>query len=197
MFHKYQYWYFKKTIPSEQIDLIINLCEQNNLQSATIDTENPVLDYKKRDCSISWCNDKIIYDIINPYILNANKNAGWNYEISWNEDCQYTVYNKSQFYGYHIDALDEPYQNHINKNYQGKIRKLSMTLQLTDPSEYEGGNFYFKYFNNGRVKEDEVKGAKEKGTLIVFPSSVLHQVTPVTKGTRKSLVCWSLGYPFK
>ena len=56
MFHKYQYWYFKKTIPSEQIDLIINLCEQNNLQSATIDTENPVLDYKKRDCSISWCN---------------------------------------------------------------------------------------------------------------------------------------------
>ena len=196
MFLKNQYWYFKKAIPSDQIDLIINLCEQKNLQQAKIDVEH-IIDKKKRDCSVSWCNDKIIYDIINPFIQGANKNAGWNFEISWNEDCQYTVYNKSQFYGYHIDVYTEPYKNNNNKNYDGKIRKLSMTLQLSDPPEYEGGEFYFKYFDNEGVKEDNIKDAKEKGTLIVFPSSVLHQVTPVTKGTRKSLVCWSLGYPFK
>lgn len=196
MFFKNQYWYFKKAIPSNEIDIIINLCENNNLQQAKIDTKQ-IVNKKKRDCLISWCNDKKIYDIINPYIQNANKNAGWNFEISWNEDCQYTVYNKSQFYGYHIDSNVEPYTNNLNKNYNGKIRKLSMTLQLTDPSEYNGGDFYVKYFDSGKVKEHKIKDAKEKGTLIVFPSSLLHRVTPITKGTRKSLVCWTLGFPFK
>jgi len=196
VFLKNQYWYFKKAIPLDQINLIINICKKNNFEQGSIDTEL-IIDKEKRDCLVSWCNDKKIYDIINPFIQSANKNAGWNFEINWNEDCQYTVYNKSQFYGYHIDAFDYPYKNKKNKNYDGKIRKLSMTLQLSDPSEYEGGEFYFKYFDNGEVKEDNLKDAKEKGTLIVFPSSVLHQVTPITKGTRKSLVCWSLGYPFK
>jgi PKHD-type hydroxylase len=72
-----------------------------------------------------------------------------------------------------------------------------MTLQLTDSSEYNGGDFYVKYFDNGKEKEHKIKDAKEKGTLIVFPSSLLHRVTPITKGTRKSLVCWTLGFPFK
>ena len=106
-------------------------------------------------------------------------------------------YNKKQFYGYHIDSFIKPYKDCQNKNWEGKYRKLSLTLQLSDPSEYEGGDFYFKYLTSEGVKEEKVDDAKELGTIIIFPSFVYHQVTPITKGTRKSLVNWSLGFPFK
>jgi len=194
---KNHYWYFKKEISTAHINKIIKICEKQKKQDAEINNEKGIVDKKKRDCTVSWCDDTRIYNIINPYINTANKNAEWNYHIDWNETCQYTVYNKSQFYGYHADTFVNPYKNHKNKNYEGKVRKLSMTLQLSDPSDYEGGDFYFKYLTNKGVVEEKVNGAKDKGTLIVFPSFVFHQVTPVTKGTRKSLVNWTLGYPFK
>lgn len=195
MILKHNYWYFKN-VPTAQINEIIKICEKGKVEKGKTDNKG-IVDNTTRDCDVSWSSDKKIYDIINPYINGANKQAGWNFEISWNEECQYTVYNKSQFYGYHKDTFDTPYGKDKNKNFIGKIRKLSMTLQLSDPSDYEGGDFYFKYLNKNDVIEEKVDDAKDKGTLIVFPSHLLHQITPITKGTRKSLVCWTLGYPFK
>jgi PKHD-type hydroxylase len=71
------------------------------------------------------------------------------------------------------------------------VRKLSISIQLTNPEEYEGGELYLY---------DEDKGtlmSKEQGTLIIFPSYVLHEVMPVTKGERNSLVTWVTGKQFK
>ena len=70
-------------------------------------------------------------------------------------------------------------------------RKLSLVLQLTDPSEYEGGNLQVV----AGPKSQNVK--KQRGLIVAFPSFVLHQVTPVTKGTRQSLVAWTSGPPFR
>tara|TARA_R100001460_G_scaffold89539_1_gene131069 strand:- start:103 stop:690 length:588 start_codon:yes stop_codon:yes gene_type:complete len=195
MILKNHYWYFDKAISKDFINMIINICEKKNKKQAQIDEF--IEDKSRRDCLISFIDDKKIYDILNPFIHLANKNAEWNFEIDWNESCQYTEYNKSQFYSYHADSFCEPYKNHDNKNFENKVRKLSLTLQLTDPSEYEGGDFYFKYLTDKGVIEEKVEQAKELGTIIVFPSFVFHKVSPITKGTRKSLVNWTLGYPFK
>ena len=78
-----------------------------------------------------------------------------------------------------------------------------MTCQLTDGSEYEGGELEFDFRNYDPHMRDEAKHLKQaeeilpKGSIIVFPSFVWHRVKPVTKGTRYSLVMWNLGYPFK
>ena len=85
---------------------------------------------------------------------------------------------------------------------KGKIRKLSMTCQLTDGSEYKGGELEFDFRNYDPHMRDESKHriqCKEilpKGSIIVFPSFVWHRVKPVTSGTRYSLVVWNLGWPF-
>jgi PKHD-type hydroxylase len=71
------------------------------------------------------------------------------------------------------------------------VRKLSISIQLTDPNEYEGGELYLYDDDKGTVMD------KTQGTLILFPSYVLHEVVPVTKGTRNSLVTWVTGKQFK
>jgi len=70
-------------------------------------------------------------------------------------------------------------------------RKLSVVIQLSDPSEYDGGNLQFMLGNESE------NAKKEKGMLYAFPSWVLHRVTPVTEGTRRSLVIWLSGPKFK
>ena len=85
-----------------------------------------------------------------------------------------------------------------NKYYWGKVRKISMTLNLTEPTDYKGGNLKFDFGpHTNRHRFHECVEIRPQGSIIVFPSYTYHQVTPVTKGTRYSLVLWSLGQPFK
>ena len=85
-----------------------------------------------------------------------------------------------------------------NKNLIGKVRKLSVTINLNLPGEYEGGNLKFDFgpHNEGKRFHECVE-IRPQGSIVIFPSFVYHQVTPITKGTRYSLVLWSLGQPFK
>jgi len=206
---KYNYWYYRKALKKELCDKIISLCLKQNQRKANIAEEDDKEGryalaedaVKLRDCYTSWINDPWIYDILNPFIHAANKKAGWNFQWDWNEPSQFTVYNKNQFYGWHCDQLSAPY-NDTNtelpqENFNNKYRKLSLTLQLTPSSEYKGGDFQFKWFDYGKVKINQLKNGRELGTLIIFPSFLWHQVTPVTEGTRQSLVNWSIGKPFK
>ena len=91
-------------------------------------------------------------------------------------------------------------ETETNKNTLGKIRKLSATVSLSDSKEYSGGDLEFDFRNINPDKGHNRKICKEikpKGSIVVFPSHVWHRVTPVTKGTRYSLVIWNLGYPFR
>jgi PKHD-type hydroxylase len=77
---------------------------------------------------------------------------------------------------------------------------LSVTVSLSDPGEYEGGELEFDFKNEEPHKKPNIRTCTEilsKGSLVVFPSFVFHRVKPVTKGVRHSLVIWNLGYPFK
>jgi PKHD-type hydroxylase len=71
-------------------------------------------------------------------------------------------------------------------------RKLSMSILLSDPSEFEGGDFQIK-----ADSDIEKTLEQRKGRAWFFPSWVLHRVTPVTKGVRRSLVLWVGGPPFR
>jgi PKHD-type hydroxylase len=206
------YWYFTSAIPPRICDDIIKygLSQAETMARTGGDdnrelTKKEIKDIKrKRNSDVVWLNDRWIYKEIQPYVDQANKNAGWNFQWDWSESCQFTKYKLNQYYDWHCDSWDEPYdKKDLNHPEHGKIRKLSMTCQLTDGSEYEGGELEFDFRNYDPHMRDESKHriqCKEilpKGSIIVFPSFVWHRVKPVTKGVRYSLVVWNLGYPFK
>jgi len=148
-------------------------------------------------------NDTWLYKEIHPYIREANAKAGWNFDWDWSESCQFTKYGLGQYYGWHCDSWDKPYNKPNDPNSHGKIRKLSVTISLSHPDEYEGGNLEFDMRNQKDWERDKKKAIHEcheirpRGSIIVFPSFVWHRVAPVTKGTRYSLVIWNLGHPFR
>jgi len=203
------YYYFTSAIPPKICDDIIkyglskseSVARTGGYDKEKLSKEDIKDIQKKRNSDLVWLDDTWIYKELHPYIFQANKEAGWNYEWDRSESCQFTKYKINQYYDWHCDSWDKPYEKEGPDN--GKIRKLSMTCQLTDGSEYEGGELEFDFRNYDPHMREETKHlrqAKEilpKGSIIVFPSFVWHRVKPVTKGTRYSLVMWNLGYPFK
>jgi PKHD-type hydroxylase len=89
-------------------------------------------------------------------------------------------------------APNQFYKMHMDKLFMKNVRKLSIVVQLTDENEYEGGDLELIL----GADDDTVKMPRKKGKLIMFPSYIIHQVTPVTKGQRHSLVGWITGKPF-
>ena len=196
MLLKHNYFYFTKAIPLKTCNKIIKEGRKKIIEQATVIRGG--VDKVRRDCKVSWINDRWIYEIINPFIHAANKKAGWNFQWDWNETSQFTIYEKGEYYGWHTDQ-DHENLKHDNKNINGKIRKLSLTLQLTDKTKYEGGDFQLKWIDSKKdnlLRIITVDDAKDIGTIIIFPSFIWHQISPVTKGKRESLVNWSIGKNF-
>lgn len=159
-------------------------------------TKKKIKDLKKhRNSNITFLNNWWIQRHVFPAIQEANKITNWNLSITGHESMQFTKYKKGQFYGWHYDSWIDPYKNNT-------IRKLSVTLSLSDPDEFEGGDLEFAMQdNNARKPLKKILRTcheiRKKGSLVVFPSFLWHRVTPVTKGTRYSLVIWSTGEPYK
>ena len=203
------YWYFSGVLTPKFCDDVIKYAlSKEEVMARTGAYKNKklkkqeVLDLKKkRNSDLVWLNDKWIYREIHPYVHLANKNAGWNFEWDRSESCQFTKYKHNQYYDWHTDPWDKPYDKEGPD--KGRVRKLSMTCQLTDGSEYKGGELEFDFRNydpNMRDESKHIKTVKEilpKGSIVVFPSHLWHRVKPVIRGTRYSLVVWHLGYPFK
>jgi PKHD-type hydroxylase len=96
--------------------------------------------------------------------------------------------------GFQFTRYDAPtgfYGMHIDKCVNSVVRKLSLTIQLSSPEDYDGGELALQYESKPEMM------SKEMGKMLVFPSYVLHEVRPVTRGTRYSLVAWITGKPFK
>ena len=171
-----------------------------------------------RDSEIAWLKNQFIYDMVFPKVYEANEKAGWYYDVDWAEACQFTKYGLNQFYGWHIDGQGDhiaSYSKDKDRNkkiwglnntqltyddeWEGKVRKLSVTINLSYDNSYEGGNLKFDLgpHHPQNKRYFECTEIRPRGSMIVFPSFNYHQVTPVTKGTRYSLVMWFLGRPFK
>ena len=123
------------------------------------------------------------------HFLNEANTRQFNYEIESYQLVQFARYRDGGHYGWHRDVNETA----ITPN--GEMRKLSLTLCLTDPKEYEGGELQF--FNGERpIEQRIINDIQDQGSVIVFDSRDWHRVIPVTKGTRYSLVCWSVGPNF-
>ena len=131
--------------------------------------------------------------------LHNNEEHNWIYEKIAGV-AQHANY---QFYGFDLQGIAEPLQLaeysdggffewHMDFG-AGAIshRKLSITVQLSDPEDYEGGELQFMI--NNTVEAAPAK----KGTVVIFPSFVLHRVTPITRGLRRSIVGWVSGMPYR
>jgi len=206
------FWYFKSALTPKFCDDVIKYAlQQKDSIARTGGFNKPKLSkedvkniQRKRKSDLVWFNDTWIYKEIHPYVHEANRKAGWNFEWDRSESCQFTKYKPGQYYDWHCDSWDKAYKRKNKTDPDnGKIRKLSMTCQLTDGSEYSGGELEFDFRNYEPHQRDEAAHLRKateilpKGSIIVFPSFLWHRVKPITRGTRYSLVLWHLGYPFK
>jgi len=125
---------------------------------------------------------KWIYDRIQG-VARALNDRVYQFDISgFSEHLQYTVYHGTE--GGHYDW-------HVDQGPLRTRRKLSISVQLSDPSQYDGCELQFYAGNQTET------APRDRGTVIAFPSYVLHRVTPCTKGTRKAIVAWTTGPQFK
>jgi len=180
-------WIYNKSLPKYICDQIIKYALKKQFMKGTTGDNNK---NNTRNSNIIWNKEPWINNLVMQYIRAANREAGWNFDISSNEDIQFTIYNENQYYDWHVDSWEKVYKN------TGYIRKLSASILLND--NFEGGEFQFNLRNHNKENNKfTINQSKETGTVIVFPSHLLHKVNKVTGGTRYSLVCWALGKPFK
>lgn len=155
-------------------------------QAPAVLGNDKTIDENVRKSLISWIpqtNENIwLYDKIG-WIVNQLNGQFFNFDLTgFGEQFQYTVYhNDGGHYDWHMD------KGHLSQ----QPRKLSLTIQLSDPSEYEGGDLEIMEGNKA------TKMGRTKGLVVAFPSWILHRVTPVTAGTRRSLVVWTGGPRFR
>lgn len=125
---------------------------------------------------------KWIYDRMQGVVRSLNERT-YQFDLrGFSENFQYTVYHGRE--GGHYDW-------HIDQGALHVRRKLSLSLQISHSSQYEGCDLQFQAGNKIET------APRERGTVIAFPSYVLHRVTPVVSGTRKSMVVWVTGPKFK
>lgn len=157
------------------------------VKAATIGSGDEV-DNKVRSSSVKWIPKDSqwtwLYKKLMDMVVEAN-NTLWKFNIhSVIDQIQYTEYYASNngHYDWHQDfGPGGP-----------SLRKISVTVQLSGPDEYEGGDL--EYWRGG---QDIEKAPRNKGVVFIFPSYMMHRVSPVTKGTRRSFVLWVGGEHYK
>lgn len=186
-------------IDKEICQKILNLV-QGRWQESKVEAEE-VTEYVTNDnlrtSDIFWTKEQWVVDLLWTYMRHTNCFTGKRWAIDAVETMQITRYREKDFYDFHIDGRGDHHAKYFaveNELMHGKVRKMSMTVLLND--DYEGGEFQFAVCEKGRFEVIPVE-EKSTGTIIVFPSTMEHRVTPVTKGTRYSLVSWYLGPPFE
>ena len=170
----------------QELDKIVVQANQVKKVSSTVGS-GAVSDY--RVCDIAWLeSDDIesdfdwLYATLSDTICRVN-NEYFRFDLTHLTALQYTVYNASNHGNY---------QKHLDIGRQFPNRKLSFSVQLSDNADYTGGDLRFHY-----IKNQPETAPREKGKVIFFPSWIVHDVTPVTRGTRRSLVGWVNGPNFK
>jgi len=177
-----QNWaFYNPVFTKEECEKIISIGNKKGLyKGSTIQTTKNV-----RDSSISWLlpSDNLdwVFRRITDIVLELNSKF-FNFDLyGFIEGFQFT----------HYKEPDGKYKKHIDRGLNIQIRKLSLSIQLSDPNSYKGGDLILHYEDIPTILP------KEQGKLLMFPSYTMHEVTPVTKGERYSLVAWITGPQFK
>jgi PKHD-type hydroxylase len=179
------YYWYQEGLNSEDLTNLDKLAATYPYTKGTIVGNDEIVE-SIRKSKIKWIhpNDdsQWLYDKIINMVVEAN-NTMWNFNLySVIDSIQYTEYSEGGgHYDWHMDIGPGSISH----------RKVSITIQLSDPNEYEGGDLELWY--GGSI----IQIPKNKGLTVLFPSFSMHRVTPITKGTRKSLVLWVGGEHYK
>ena len=202
------YYIFPNAVFKEDCKTYLDYClnnvkfeEATTFKEGASDTYKPSDQYNEksdiRNTSVGFLDysHDLINNVVWSYIREANENF-FKYDLNFFQEIQFAKYEVGDYYNWHQDSSS-------NKK-ADEQRKLSLTMSLTDDTEYEGG--YLQFFNGERPIEVDnpdllkyksfERDIKSVGTVIVFDSLDWHRVTPVTKGVRYSLVCWCVGPNF-
>jgi PKHD-type hydroxylase len=179
------YYWFKEGFTADEVKTIESMTLELPFEKAATGQDNTSKISEYRKSSVKWCPQtdewEWVYSKLHNMILEANS-VMWKMDLtSMNENIQYTEYYEGGgHYDWHMDC-GIGIQNQ---------RKISVTIQLSAPDEYEGGDLEFNIGNH-------MVAPRAHGAAVIFPSFYLHRVTPVTKGTRKSFVLWVGGEPYR
>ena len=180
------YYWFQNSLSNNELIWIDTLQNKYRYEKAnTIGNPDDILG-EIRKSLIKWLphdsNTYILYDKFKDMMIEAN-NSIWKFDLATIRDSiQYTEYLEGGgHYDWHID-IGPGSINH---------RKISLVTQLSDSDEYEGGDL--EIWTGGEFKTIE----RKQGCAIIFPSFLMHRVTPITKGIRRSLVLWVGGDSYK
>ena len=183
--HNHPFISWADAFTNEELDQIVEYAKTLPTQNGTVDNAQNLANI--RSAQVAWISNNQeagwIYDRL-AFVARQINSKFYNFDLyGFLEDLQFTIYKESteDHYTWHIDMADEA----------PAARKLSLVLQLSDPSEYEGGELQTMSGPNHCAVD------RQKGLIAAFPSYMLHRVTPVTKGTRYSLVVWICGPSFK
>jgi PKHD-type hydroxylase len=181
------YWHWEGALSKQFCDSMLAEINWSNPEIAGVGDNSiseRIIDLSKRRTDVMWqdCMQPLGC-VARTYIEVANQVANWQYILTGQEATQIGRYKSSDegHYDWHMDASPPK---------EGIQRKLSISILLTDPSEFEGGELQFK-------NAEDKKVLTKQGSIIVFPSFIEHRVTPVTKGVRHSAVTWASGPTFK
>ena len=200
-------WYFTD-LPEKVVDLIEeDIAEKFDVEMRDSKLHGDALNKEKRNSQNAWIpTSHWCAGFLWHYIQRANReNFLYDLRCIDGESMQYTRYGKGMFYGWHNDAgLSTQYkpvangnraeglgQDFVNENIE-MVRKLSFSLQLSHPDDYEGGNV--------QLLDETGKSyitPRQRGTIVLFDSRTQHRVLKVTKGVRKSIVGWTVGPRWK
>jgi PKHD-type hydroxylase len=171
------FWRWEDGLSTELCDLLLKNRLDLEEKDGVIAASGGSVNKNVRDSSVCWApTNHWIEGILYNYGLYACECAGWGFHLGRPEVVQLTAYDKDGFYGWHEDWAPLVASQ--------VVRKISVVALLSDPAEFEGGEFQF---TEGTAVE------MKRGTVIAFPSFLRHQVTPVTSGKRYSAVCWING----
>lgn len=185
----WQMW--ESAIDDLTIKKIITECEYYQPMDAVVGEGSDSKKDQIRQSEVRWItpsdvNSQFITNLLWQYVRQANRSV-YGVDVSDIFDIQYTIYHGKDkgHYDWHYDTFwsnDSCYD-----------RKLSVTIQLSDDKDYEGGDFLI----DPQYQGPDPKKLRKKGTVLVFPSTIRHKVMPVKKGKRKSLVAWVEGPKWK
>jgi PKHD-type hydroxylase len=179
-------WYHTK-LPDSIVDQIEYDTKDIQLQEAKIGVPGKsIQDQKVRKNKVSFIPGTSWISSFCYYYVNRSNRENFQYNLSdfYSGDClQYSIYEEGEYYNWHVDSVGPE---------NGFTRKLSFSLQLSNETDYEGGELQLiDTFSNSTYF-----APKEKGTIIIFDSRVKHRVRKIKKGCRKSIVGWAVGPKF-
>ncbi len=182
--HFTEFIYYQGLLLPHEIDRIRNFWEAEKTIQATVDGAQELRDDLRKSSVMFIDNtpeNDWLYQRMAGIAIKTNNERYWFDLLGFHQELQLTRYTEGDFFEWHLDFGAGPIS----------ARKLSITVQLSDPDEYEGGDLQFM------INQNIVNAPREKGTVIIFPSFIMHRVTPITKGTRQSIVGWVSGPPYR